>query len=392
MVIYLPDKITLFKEAFPAACKRIIASEQDLQFYILYIELIEALRSNSLTSSYISKLEKELDTSEQKMKDALLKAAEEEWLLSWKMHKNHHKSFLIKKELILIKRMITHPGSQGLVSKILPDQLDSAFQQLETRFSLNNANKDSSFNKQMQILSKLTIRGDSTFEKRLHMQMAAETDPLSCWNRMRFLQKCWHFNEPPLNQKLIKGKWPSIKKAVWQLAWDISDKYILLQSKWNLNNNLAAGNSNDQFPKYSFQSEEYYSLRGSSYLSVEQQIHRKDFEGHLRSLQNHIYNQLLKQEELEETCVNQLSSNSEQLTVANKLRIDRENFITHHAKTYWSQDSVATLKTIFKDYKKKCSQSLQCGCTKWNEIIKKNQLDPRTTKAKKAFSGRPSKK
>ncbi len=134
-----------------------------------------------------------------------------------------------------------------------------------------------------------------------------------------------------------------------------------------------------------------------SFLSCENQFHRKDYEMYLQSLQNHIHAQLLKIQDAQSRAGHKIpaslspSLQSEGLTPADNDRIERENFIVEHAKKYWVNFPFATLPMVFNDYTKVCSSRLRYAQTKWKEIIKSNSLDPRTPEKKKLAAGRKPK-
>jgi hypothetical protein len=445
MTIYLPSDPVLFREAFDAVCDRILRSEQDIAFYTLYIELVSRLQEHPYFKDYLFALENESGKKREEFSIAALEALEDSWMKLWKYHRHSLKH---RKQLIRIKQMVTAPHELSyspLCRRILfllwefryfspffrfieeaPRLLRSAqfalyfssaqfdhlypsgkgyfakrkvaplkFPKKDKRRGLCKRIFDPGANnmpfkqsaeqihsayfcsKTEQIEKRFFLPGQNDHEKKWNMQIMAETDAAFCWERIRFLQQCYAFNEavPLLNP--LKGRWKSVREKAWKSAQERCEIEVLLGAKMAFNQKLSH--------------EPCSSV--DSFLMYEHQIHRGDYEKYLQTLKNHIEIQLFRIQNA--LVVSQAADATpafaqlEQLTEADRCRVERENFIVDHAKKYRAAFPFETNKNMFIAYRKKCPRGLEYAMTKWKEIIKKHQLDPRTPEEKKKNSGRP---
>jgi hypothetical protein len=107
MTIHLPTDPALFREAFNAACDRILSSTRDSTFYALFVELIATLRENALFKDYIFEMETISQQQAQEYSLAELEALEDSWMRLWRYHCH---SLTHRKQLALIKRIVTGPS------------------------------------------------------------------------------------------------------------------------------------------------------------------------------------------------------------------------------------------------------------------------------------------
>lgn len=452
MTVYLPKEISLFRQAFDGACERILNIKNDVTFCILSVELITRLQEHPLFSDYIHGLEAESLQRKQEFSIAALTTLENCWMKLWKYHCH---SLKYRKQLARIKRMITMPSefsSALLYNRLLSGmwefcrtsslcrfisesprlfqkaqselclasiRFDHIHSSTENYFAnkkvvqstLRKKGKQQGMHKKIfntgsrvthslmppmerissnfffpeveEIEKKFFNQGQSKSEKRNNIQTKVETNPAFCWQQMRFLQQCCGTCGTFPTLKPLKGRWVSIRETAWKLAQERCEieVFLVAQMAFKRKLSLNACSSIDSF------------------LSCENQFHRKDYEMYFESLKNHIHAQSLKIQDAQSQVSDKApislvpSSQSEGLTQANKDRIEGEVFIIEHAKKYWARISSATLPTVFNDYRKVCPRGVfKYGLTKWKEIVKTNELDPRTPENKKSAAGRKAKK
>lgn len=377
MTIYLPNESTAFRDAFSKACDRVIASQQDQVFYSLYAALIEALQANPLVFPYFLEFEKTAKQLSQEFSSAALEAFEEEWIMLWGMHP---KSWLIRKALMRIKRSITHPG--GFTFGTLFDQTNFSLFQLRFLSSFCEPQhaaslQDSRFNeylvshKRMGLISKASIAGNDAFEQRRSMEALAETDPLFCWGRMMFFQRCWHFKEVSPKPNVIKGEWASIRESAWQSAWETSDQIVLLAAKMDLNNSLNS--KPGQF-------------LSSPFLDAEYQIIRRDYEGFLHALKNHLHNHLL---ELENRQMEQKAEESPLLALPGT---QKGAFVIDLAQKFWKENPLGKQDEAYEYYQAHCPYHKLLKRDRWDQIVRDRGLDPRPPEEKRRGRGKKTRK
>lgn len=300
MTIYLPEDLVLFRQSFDSACKRILESEIDAAFYALFFQLIENLSLHPLLKEYTFELESSSAKITQEFNSAALEALEDNWTRLWKYHRHNLKK---KKQLVLIKRMITKPSeilftplyyrillrlsefrckfpfhrcvyeaprlfrtaelelySSDLSTHFYEANRKSAILNKISRYRLRKKDKcrnlqkkilDTSclskaipFTRQVHCISfalnppkaqavikKFSIPGISLQEKRRNMQVMAETNPVFCWERVRFFHQCYAFNNNIPALTPTKGPWKVVREAAWQSALERSATEILSGAK-----------------------------------------------------------------------------------------------------------------------------------------------------------------
>lgn len=373
MTIYLPKELMAFREAFSNACDRVIASKQDQVFYSLCAALIEALQTNPLVCPYFLELGKTAEQLNNEFRSAALEAFEEEWIMLWSMHP---KNGSIRKALMRIKRSVTHP--YGFTFSTLFDQTNFSLLQLRFLSSFCEPQRaallqDSRFNehlvshKRMELISKASIAGNDTFEKRRGMQAIAEINPLFCWNRMIFFQRCWHFKEVSIKPKAIKGEWASIRESAWQAAWETCDQIVLWAAKIDLNNSLNA-KPDTFFP--------------SPFLNAEHQIIRSDYEGFLLALKHHLYDHLLKLESM------QAEQKVEETPLLTLPGSQKGAFVIDLAQKFWKANPLGKQDEAYEYYQTHCPYNKLLKRDRWEQIVRERKLDPRPKEAKKRGPGK----
>ncbi|MGE3533351.1 MAG: hypothetical protein AB7H48_00800 [Parachlamydiales bacterium] len=452
MTIYLPEGVSLFRQAFDDACDRILRSEDDITFYTLYVELIARLQEHPLFRDFIHGLEAESQKQKQEFSIAALDALEDCWMKLWRYHCHNLKH---RKQLVRIKRMVTAPCGvssarlyNGLIFRMSEFCRFSPFcrfmnesprlfrkAQFELRlastcFEHFYSSKEAYFSQRKVVQRKLQKKDKQRgLHKKIFDPGSRHIAPLT--QSMEVVSS--DFFSPGIEE--IEKRFFNPGQSTSEKRRDIRSKVetnpafcwetikFLLQcctpggsspepkafkGKWPSIRDTAWKSAQERceigvllFAKMAFRKKlsSNSSANIDCFLSCENQFHREDYEMYLQSLKNHVHAQLLKIQDTltapqiadTDTSLLAPSPQSESLTKANRARIERENCIIEHAKKYWAKFPSATNPSVFNDYKSTCPQNLRYSLTKWKEIIKSKKLDPRTTKEKKLSSGRPLK-
>lgn len=211
---------------------------------------------------------------------------------------------------------------------------------------------------------RFSIPGRNSIEKRKTMQMMAETNPVFCWERLRFFSKCYVFNNRGLVLKPIYGRWTSIRQAAWQSAVERNEKEMLFGANMALRQQLSATTFSSIDP----------------FVPVENQFQRKDTEKCLQALQYHIHDQLF----IIESQAKSIVENS-QLSLPGT---QKWNFAVDLTSKYWKINPLANHDEAFKDYAAKCPAGKLLSRTRWDQIVRERHLDPRPNGAKKRGKGK----
>ena len=444
MTISLSNDIVIFRSSFDSTCKRITETKLDLGFCELLAQLIGHLKDHPLLKEFLSKLKNQSDEQEKVHNFAALEALEDKWSKLWKYHSHTLKH---RKQLVHIKQIVTAPNAVNfspLYYRVLfsmnefcyhssfcrsmakasiyfraastdlsldltwLEQINSAedryfierkihHDRFDNHLELNKLhhkiphleiqqNQIIPFRRSVEHLiqalsskigeveKRFCIPGKNTAEKRKNMRIMAEINPVYCWKLMRFLYDCYNFEDSfSIRVEPLKGKWESIRTTAWQLALDRCENEVMRGAKMALEQKL-------------FTDPPYYI---DSFVNVEHQFQRKDFDEYLKSLQNHIHNQLfilesqLKQSEMAVS----LAKNSEDL-VSMLPGTQKWNFVVDLASKYWKNNLWANHDDVFDDYCRKCPSSKLLSRPRWDQIIRERKLDPRPKEAKKRGKGK----
>jgi hypothetical protein len=430
MTIYLPQKVATFRQAFDETCERITNNKKDAAFYTLLVGLAGSLQEHHLTKDFIQGFENESAKLKQDFSVASLAALEDSWIRLWKYHR---RSFKHRKQLVQIKRIVTKPKEitySTLYRQIsfrmwefrhfspfcdaiheIPKLFKDAQFNIKlgtNQFDYSNSSKALYFAKKMVVPLQLKKKdklwnfhkkifthqftstafdrpveclpqalfspkieeiekqffapGQNDHEKRQNIIFAAEINPISCWERIQFLKQCFAANEPPVSIP-FKGRWQTIRDSSWQSAQKRCEAGVLLGAKMALMQKLSPNPCSDV----------------DVFLACEHQIHRKDYEQYIQSLKSHIHHCLLKIEDQQA---------NERNTQGKLPGSQKEWFLIDLAKQYWDENSKAHHDEVFENYLVKCPPDKQLSRDRWNKIIQKNHLDPRSPKDKKRGKGK----
>ncbi len=445
MTIYLPSDPNLFRQAFDAACDRILRSEQDIAFYALYVELASRLQEHPHFRDYLLGLEDESGNKRKEFSIAALEALEDSWMKLWKYHRHSLKH---RKQLVSIKRMVTAPHEttfSPLYHRILfrlwefryfspvcrfinetPNLFRAAQSELNCtsiQFNHLHPSRERYFAKRKIILCKLSKKDKRRdLHKRIFapaqnnivpFKRSAECMPSAIFSsKTEAIEKKFFIpgqNDYEKRQNMHNMAetnpvfcWERIQFL--QQCYNASGGFPALRpsnGEWSLTREMAWKSAQERCAievllgaKMAFKQKLSHEPCSSidSFLICEHRIHRGDYEKYLRSLKSHVAIQLFRIQDAQTAsqaphapALPQL----ERLTEAEQYRIERENFIIDHAKKYRAEFPLASHNKMFIAYKKECPKRLVYAKTKWKEVIKKHKLDPRTPKEKKKNSGRP---
>ncbi len=435
MTICLPNTLSSFRSAFDEACDRILKSKEDNLFYTLLVQLTNSIQSHPLMKAYIQELENELTKQKEELSKASLEALEDSWSRLWKYHPHGLKQ---KKQLVRIKQMVTAPyeiSCSSIYYRILyalnefrycsvllrlidlsPKlfrtvnselrcklaQLDYRYplrelyftQRRITLYKLSKKNKlhlfyeniinhspsetttpsckiikhielDHFFSPKIaEIERKSSIPGRNSHEKRLNMQITAETSSIFCWERIQFLNRCYTINETSLPLKPSKGSWKKVRETSWQSTSERCDIEVLLGAKMALGQKLSPD----------------LLCLVDSFLNCKHQVHRGDYERYLRSFKIHIHNQLYNIENIKQS-----HNEDSQFPLPGTLK---GNWVIDHAPKYWKNHPSANQQDVFDDYRLRCPFKLRLSRTRWEQILRKHNLDPRPKASKKRGKGK----
>lgn len=230
-------------------------------------------------------------------------------------------------------------------------------------WNVENA-KRALFSPKVDLIEKrYSISGQNSTERRQTMQVIAETTPAFCWDRIRFLYRCYTFDGILQPITIFNRPWVTIRNDAWKTAVTRCENEVLFGAqmafKQKLSNNSA---SIDCF------------------IACEHQFHRKDFEKFLLAFQQHIHNQLFKLESLKHE--------ASQHPLSNLPGTQKEHFVIDLARLYWNMHPLAIYDEVFKDYSLKCPKGYKLSRQRWEQIIRERKLDPRPPGTKKRRKGK----
>jgi hypothetical protein len=430
MTIFLPQDPILFLKAFEETCDRILQSNLDEVFYALLVQLISQMRENSLFKNIISQVEAELLKKQIEHSKISLDFHEYNWKKLWQYHR---RSYQHRRELVRIKRIITCPretsssplhirlgfamrefryhspffyfvheapalfrkAQSDMVLGVTFAQYFSSSGERKSRkiIPLKLKKKDKRANMLKKILAKTPkpskqnirgaeptpsllsplaqdlehkfgIPGQNNDQKRRNMKTLAETDFRFCWERLQSLEQCYNVQSkfPPLKRYL--GRWNLIREKAWNTAWERCEQEALQLAHMAFRQKLSP-KSNDSI---------------DAFLSSERQIYRRDYEGYLCSLKYHVHIYLRRFENLEMKTVG-----TSEHALPGTLK---GNFVIDLALKFWKTSPFGKRDEPFEYYQCNCPPQLQLRRDRWDQIIRKNKLDPRPKKEQKRGRGK----
>lgn len=430
MTIFLPESLPLFRQAFDSTCQRILQCEKDAAFFELLVQLIEHVSKHALLKEHLTNLEAERLKQREIFCNLSLEELEESWIKLWKYHR---KNFKHRKKLVAIKRTVTSPSEisysllyERILFKLWEFCYHSSFcqtirevpalfhssqsklhcakryiDQLGTdylthkKIRIKELEKKDDFQKFLikpieltlpisdhisikysieplsffspkaaEIEKKFFIPGRNIQEKRQNMHIIAETNAMFCWERLQFLKTCYTTTGAFPLLLSLKGRWSKIKHAAWIAAWERCDKEALLGANTSLKNKLSH--------------EPCSSI--DSFLNVQYQIHRMDFEKHLLSFKNHVHSFLFK--------VESIQAKEEEDPRFMLPGSKKEDFVVQLARQFWNMCPQANRDMTYNYYFSRCPKERLLSRESFDRIVRKHKLDPRSKKEMKRGPGK----
>lgn len=243
-----------------------------------------------------------------------------------------------------------------------------------------------------KIEKKFFIPGQSNLEKRKNMQIQAKINPIFCWERICLLQEC---NTPrkhfPIRNPL-KGPWEQIEKIEWKTALNRCEEETLIAAKAAFVKKLSKTNqSTDILPDSPVESPQNFTKESSpfsriagtatdhaiidTFVMLEYQIHRRDYEIYLEALKNYIQTQLFR--------IQDAQKKAEESPLLDLPGTQKEDFVIDLARKFWKTNPLGKRKAAFEHYMTNCPFSKLLSIYRWAQIIRERKLDPRPLEEKK---------
>ncbi len=217
-----------------------------------------------------------------------------------------------------------------------------------------------------QELDKFGIPGQNKDEKRRNMNILSRTNFKFCWERLICLKHCF---KPPLHSIIPKDyveDWALIRDVAWQTTWERCEIERL------------------QFASMVFRQKPkpQSSATLNVFLSVELEIHRSDYENHLKAFQEHIHNQILILEN-SKRCEEIFPSFETESYGLISEGTQKANFVVQLAREYWEKYPKAIYDEVFSYYLSRCPRGKILSRESWERIVRERKLDPRKPGTKK---------
>ncbi len=433
MTIYLPEGVGLFRQAFDATCERISGIEKDRIFYELYLELVSCLREHTLVKDFILELEAQSAKRKEESSVAALEALEDGWMRLWKYHRHSLKH---RKQLVLIKRVVTAPNEisySQIYNRILfrmwefryfspfcrfVKEAPRLFRTVQSELNLESIRFDYAYPSREGYFSGKKIVQCKLNKKDKRRKLHKKIFSLRLMDAMPFNRSAERVAYALFSQKIeaiektffIPGQNDYEKRQNMQImaetnpifCWDKIQFLKICHALDNASPDLksfkgrwfsireAAWKCAEKRceievllgAKMSFRQKLAPEPSSSldSLLMFEHQIHRRDYEKHLQSLKNHIHAHLFKVENMKEKAEEDL-----RLVLPGT---QRSSFVIDLASKYWKVHPLANRDEVFNDYCIKCPTSRLLSRERWDQIVRERKLDPRPKEAKKRGPGK----
>jgi hypothetical protein len=351
MTIYLANEIALFKPSFEAACEQILGSKSNAAFFSSYVDLIGKIRAHVLFASYIEELESTIQKQQAEEKSRTLEALEKAWLQLWR-HEDCRWSH--RKQLIQIKKMITHPREYS--SSSVYDRIVCALNEFQERADWHTP--------PLLIPNQTRVVGNNRAEIQRNLILMAGHQPALCWEKFLFLHRCATAPVSLAPLISVKGRWSLIRDSAWNRSYEQCETEVLHMAQMVFQRSLSPKPDNLL----------------SAFLHCERQIERKLYEQYLLAFKNHLYGQLLN---LEHPPAQQEISTSGRLPGTLK-----EDFVKTYAIEFWKLHPNGKHEEAYQYYLLHCPLTHLLKRDRWNDIIRKRSLDPRPKEAKKRGLGK----
>ena len=436
MTFYFPDTPPLFKQAFDASCDRILQAENDATFYALLVQFVGCLRESLLLKQYILPLEAESAEKKRMFHIAALEAVEDLWQRYW----TYHPRLKQRRQLVLIKRMVSAPKPvfscshlyQGILFDLLAFRQFSPLcrplenaprlvwfarseQQLAlARFEhmyplgtnyfaargvvLYKQNEEDTRWSLHKCISRLDIGGDSpSFKWSVELLPDALFSPKVSAVDEKFLICGRNEYEKRKNMQMMAetdftfcwGRLCFIERCY--LTENALPERRFFKGRWQLVREAAWESANKQCEsqvllgaKMALRQKIFSRSRSDesidSFLRCEDRVHRKDCEKYLLSLKNHVHVLLFKVESAWQ------KAQENPLLVLPGTR--KKDFVIDLARQFWKADPGGNRDAAYEFYCLKCPLERRLQRDRWNQIVREEKLDHRPPEARKRGPGK----
>ena len=435
MTIYLPEDLVLFRQSFDSACKRILESEIDATFYALFFQLIENLCLHPLLKEYTIELESSSAKITQEFNSAALEALEDNWTRLWKYHRHSLKK---RKQLVIIKRMITRPSeilftplyyrivlslrefrckfpfhrcvyeaprlfraaelelySSDLSTHFYDADRKSAILKRISKYRLRK--KDKRWNLQKKFLDSSCLSNAIHFTRPVHCISFALNPPKAQAVIRKFSIPGISLQEKRRNMQIMAETnpafcWERVRFFHQCYAFNNNTPALTLtptKGPWKVVREAAWQSALERSAteilsgaKMAFNQKllPKPSSNIDVFIAHEHQIHRKDFEKYLQALQHHIHTQLVKIESTKQ-------KNEPNPTLALP-GTQKGDFVIDLASKYWKIHPHAKYDEVYENYCLHCPVSKILSRGRWEQIVRNRKLDHRSKEAKKRGQGK----
>lgn len=344
MTISLSTSPSQFLQDFDSTCERIYNTKQDPIFFNLVTALIDNFHKQPLFKEFIQDLDLQLAQDREIYHQQSLELIEQARLSLCQNPQIREKE---RKTLEHIKK--TFHSRESLPA---PLQVKLMTRLQKVAFSMNTPLINPFYD------PKLTDH-----HKQEHMQRLAATYPSFCLDRLRFLRKLGDYVENAPEKQVLEGALENIQIPEWVEASTACEEDLERIAYHSLKRKFALP------PQVSL----------DTWLPVEYQIHRVNYESYLRSWQDHIHNQLIQMKSRQ-----RLEINTKKIG-----KTQRASFAIEITSQCWQNNCNAKRADVYAYYCNNCpSGSKPFSLPHWSRIVRKNKLDPRSKKEKVRGKGK----
>lgn len=353
-LIHLSEEPHQFVQSLEIAIKTVRSCRTGISFLAHFVDLIQTLRRNPITASWVKKLEGENQKHEEELMFRSLNALESEWLFLWEKYPQRKS----RRQLIRIRQFFTKGIEQS--SQLPFEHTCFSFREFKVKFGCNECSDEfTNFieRKEHQILR--AACNPKIYPE--YIQSCVEIDVVYFWRRLCLLERIYQFSTDVsvFQQKVSKEKWDESKYFHWKREESKSLQWVL---------GLAKKFLDACFEGDGFRSEK---KEVALPLSADYKFSRTDCESYLDRLSINILPLLSKMQTKERNAKPPLSKKEK-----------RTLEVGEHASKYWGDDPEAKHKEVYRDYKKTRRGEQAYEYSTWVKIVQNERFDPRSREKK----------